>query len=141
MRRLGLIAKWTFMPDMRRPYQPIPDVFSYMPEYTPSLEFTRKPHDTAKWQDAVRNACKIFLVGYWNQMEFDVLQFVRFINQVDPNHITDLNSENATNLSRTILFPCLSVHFHLVDDLGHSINPGHGLLGDLLFVESKEPTS
>jgi hypothetical protein len=74
-------------------------------------------------------------------MELDVLQFVRFINQVNPNHKTDLNSENTTNLSRTTLFPCLSVHFHLVDDLGHSINPAHSLLGDLFFVEAKEPTS
>jgi len=74
-------------------------------------------------------------------MELDVLQFVRFINQVNPNHKTDLNSENTTNLSRTTLFACQSVHFHLVDDLGHSSNPGHGLLGDLFFVEAKKPTS
>jgi hypothetical protein len=39
------------------------------------------------------------------------------------------------------LSPGLSVHFHLVDDLGHSINPGHSLLGDLLFVEAEQSTS
>jgi hypothetical protein len=93
------------MPVMWHLSQPIPDAFAYMPTYTPSLEFTRKSNDTAKWQDAVRNACEIFLVDYWNHMELDVLQFIRFINQVDPNHITDLKSENTTNLSRTTLFP------------------------------------
>jgi hypothetical protein len=72
-----------------------------MSEYTPSLEFTRNLHNTVKWQDAVRKASEIFVVGYWNYMELNVLQFVRFINQVDLNHITDLNSENTTNLSRT----------------------------------------
>jgi hypothetical protein len=86
---------------MRRLYQPIPNVFSNVPAYTPGLEFTGNPHDAVNWQNAVGNAREISLVGYRNHMKLDVLQFVRFIDQVNPDHISNLNSENTTNLSRT----------------------------------------
>jgi len=36
------------------------------------------------------------------------------------------------------LLPFLSVNYDFVDHLGCTLDPGHGFLGDLLFVEAKQ---
>jgi hypothetical protein len=35
----------------------------------------------------------------------------------------------------------LSVHFDFIDHLGHPLDPGDGLLGDLLLMEARQATS
>jgi len=63
--------------------QPIPNKFANVPSHTPRLELTGKPHDAAKRQDVLGNAGEVLFFGYWHDIEIDVLDVIRLINQID----------------------------------------------------------
>jgi hypothetical protein len=85
---LDLIAKRLFVRMLRCPDQPIPNKIAYIPGHAPCVELTGKPHDAAKRQDAVGRGGEILFLDYWNHTELDVLQNIRLIDQIDPNHIS-----------------------------------------------------
>jgi hypothetical protein len=82
------MANWFFVRDLRCPDQPIPNEFAQLAGHPPCLELAGKPHYAVKRQNIVWNTSEILFIDHWNHVEFDVLNAVRIVNQIDPNHIS-----------------------------------------------------
>ena len=86
--KLDLHTNWFLLRVQRCLDQPIPNKFADFPSHTPCLELTGKPHDAAKRQDVLGKAGEVLFFGNWHHIEIDVLDVIRLINQIDPNHLS-----------------------------------------------------